>query len=980
MKKLIILILVILVNLSFADDYSNALKLYAKGYYTEAYDLFCKIDKSKIDNQIKLASLNYYKADCLLKMGIIDGATNEFERLVTYEPYSYYYTEALFALMNIYYDKKDFPKLYSSANKLFTYGRNYKYLGTAYYLVGQAYFQEKKYDNAIENFKMALDNYTTNKYIPNTYFALAYSHEMKNNYEEAVKNYELLLSNFSNSTLAPSATVRIGICYYKLKQFDNCIVELKDTIVTTLPKNNRIESNYVLANAYYQNGDFDNAIRTLDNTLKQFPSNYLAKEIRYTLAFAYFQKKDYNEAFKIFNLLSKYRDTISSYALFWSAECKRYENKYPEALQYYEEYLNVYPYGPQVNDVKLNMANILILRNDYNKALQILTDLLNKSGELFLPKVLISLGEVYLKQNKAGLALNYFNTAEIKSQQEDIQFRTKLARAIIAYQQNKFEEAKFYLNQIKNANIDKDLVTYYLAEVEAALKNYSQAIRLYDNVKKQDYEKLVLYGKAYAYFNAKDYETARFLFEDYTKKYSNEPNINDALTRLADCYYALRKYKEANNIYSELSKKAKSGSDDYASYQYAQSLYRLGNHQAALEELANFQKRFPKSKYLPEVIYLSGWINAQKEDYNNAIQQYKKVIKSYPETPLLPVVLLSTGDAYYNQENYDSSMAYYKRVLYAYNDTTYINSAVSGIIYIATNKNELGIAYNVLSEFVNATKEEAIKNLIKYKIVEMYYNAGEYSNVINVGKMYVDTTQTNNVYLPDLLLWIGNSYSKNKQYEDAKYYLLKLINDFKTNDLTIDAAISLGRIYALQKDYDSEIKIYEKVISYFPDDDKIPELHYRKGLACLQKGDISEAAGSFNDVIIYFDQSPFVPKAKYELAILELSKKNYQTSETLLKEISVMQNDDVGVKAQFNLGISQMEQKNYNDAISNFIRIINFYPDFPEWHIKAYFKIAECYEIMKDNENAKKIYQTIIQLNFNQEYTKEAQKKLKNLK
>lgn len=980
MKKIFIITCVLILSVNiFADDYSNALKLYSNGYYAEAYELFSKLDKQKQDNKIKLASVSYYKADCLLKLGIIDGAINEFERLVTYEPYSYYYTEALYSLLTIYYDKKSFEKLYSTANKLFTYGRNYKYLGTAYYLVGQAYFQQKKYDEAIENFNYALENYSTNKYIPNTYFALAYSNEMKNNYEEAVKNYELLLSNFSNSQLAPSATVRIGICYYKLKQFDNCIVELKDTIVTTLPKNNRIESNYVLANAYYQNSDFDNAIKTLETTLKQFPSNYLAKEIRYTLAFAYFQKKEYNEAFKIFNLLSKYRDTISPYALYWSAECKRYENKLSEALVYFEEYLNVYPYGPQINEVKLNIANIYILRNEFNKALQILTDLLNKSNDLMQPRVLISLGEVYLKQNKLGIANNYFNSAEIKSQQEDIQFRAKLAKAIIAYQQNKYQEARFYLNQIRNSNIDRDLVTYYLAEIEAATKNYSQAIRLYDNIKDENLQKHALYGKAYAYFNGKDYETARFLFEDYTKKYSNEANINDALVRLADCYYALRRYKEANNIYSELSKKSKAGSDDYAAYQYAQSLYRLGNLQAALDELNSFQKRFPKSKYLPEVVYLIGWISSQKEDYSSAISNYKRIIKSYSDSPLLPIVLLSTGDAYYNMENYDSSLVYYKRVLYSYKDTNYVNSAVSGIIYIATNKDNLNFAYDVLNEFINTSNDLGLNNLIKYKIVEMYYNAGDHDNVIKVGKIFADSTQ-NNGYLPDIYYWLGSSYSKKKQYDEAKFYLHKLIDDYPTNDLTIDAAIALGRVYSILKDYENEIKVYDKVISYFPDDEKVAELHYRKGLACIQKGDITEAVGSFNDVIIYFDQSPFAPRAKYELAILELSKKNYATSETILKELSVIQNDDLGVKAQFNIGISQMEQKNYNDAITNFIRIINFYPDFPEWHVKAYFKIAECYEIMKDNENAKKIYQTIIQLNFNQDYTKEAQKKLKLLK
>lgn len=981
MKK-ILLILIFFISFLYSQEniYYKALKLYNLGYYAEAYDYFEKIDKSKVSEQIKVASINYYKANCLLNIGIVDGAVSELEKLVNYEPYSYFFNEALFSLINIYYNNKNYDKVIEKANLLFNSRTNFKDLGTAYFLVGQTYFQKKQFDSAIVNYQKALNYFQTNRNIPATYFSLAYTYELINDYKNAVKYYELLLSNFSNSQLAPSATVRIAICYYKLKDYENAIVELKDTVITSLPKNNKIEANYILANAYFQNSDFERCIETINNCLKNYPSNYLSKEIRFTLAFAYFQQKNYNEAFKIFNLLSKYKDTISSYALYWSAECKRYENKYAEALQYYEEYMNKYPYGLQINDVKLNIANIYIIRNEFNKASKILVDLLNNSNPQFHPKILISFGELYLKDNKINIAYNYFNSAEAKANDQFIIFRAKFGKAIIAYQRNKYEEALFYLNEIKNYNFDKNLINFYFGEIELAKGNYTTAIKYYDLVKSSDYQKYVIYGKAYAYFNSKDYENAKYLFEDYVKNYSKEPNIYDAQIRLADCYYALKKYKEANTIYSEVfSKKNSNFNDDYAQYQYIQSLYRAGNFQAALEELSNFQKKYPNSKYITEAIYLNGWIYAQKEDYSIALSHYKKLIQKYSDAPIIPIVLLSTGDIYYNLGKYDSSLVYYQRVVKNYDDTTYISNALNGIIYIATNNNDLNLAKNLFDGFVNIKNDDKIKEVIRYKSVEMFFNAGDYSNTINSAKVYLDSVKESSNKV-QIYYWLGYSYSKLKMYEDAKSSFTKIIDNYKDDVLAIDAAIELGKIYSREKDYDNEIKTYEKVISYFPEDEKIAELYYKKGLACLQKGDISEAVASFNDIIIYFDQSPFVNKAKYELASLELSKKNYSSAENVFTELSLIQNDDVSVKAQFNLGVSQMEQQNYSNAISNFIRIINFYPDYPEWHIKAYFKIAECYEILKDIDNAKKIYNTIIQLNFNQEYTKEAQKKLKTLK
>lgn len=984
MKKIILIISFITVRIFASSElYYKAFDFYNKGNFNEAYNLFCKIDLTSNADLEKVASIKYYKADCLLKSNMVDAAISEYEDYVRTSRYSFFYEEALYKLGTVYFNLKQYEKARLKFKEIPASKKYFDNLGTSYYLVGQSYFLEKKYDSAVVYLQKALENRKTNKYIPNTYYSIAYSYELSGLNNDAVKFYDQLLTFYRNSDLAASAQIRIGVCYYNLKDFDNSIVELKDTLIYKLPKKTQIEAFYVMGNAYYQLKEFENSVQTLQNTLKVFPGNYLSKEIRYTLAWSYFQQKKYNDAFKLFNLLSKYNDTISSNALFWSGECKKYDNKFSEALSYYETYLEHYPAGEYVEESQIQIATIKMVKKEYKASSDVLIQLLNAGKKESRAKALVLLGELHAQQKKFNIAKNYFDAAIKMSEIEtNIKNRALLGSAVCAYQNSQYDAGATYLQELysKYPNFEKDMVSFYLAEIFFAKGDYNSALKFYGNVNDKNFQPDVTYGRAYCYYNLKDYENSRYQFEDYLKKNSSTDKTIDAQLRLADCFYATRKYTEANNIYSEVfNKKSGNLNDDYTYYQYAQSLYRAGNFQAAIEEFDKFQKKFPKSEYIDESMYLVGWIYSQKAEYTKAIQSYEKVLAKYNESTIIPIVLNSVGDCYYNLENYDTSASYYKRVLDKFPGSSYALNAAGGIIYAFTAKNNVSTGTQIIKNFLAANPLLSNKEQIAIKVPEAFYNSGDYEQAYKEYGVFVDSFK-NCSLVSNALYWKAKSAIALKNIDDAKIYLKVVVDTFMSTEFGIDAAVELGKLYHKDKDFDTEIKIYDKAIAHMPDNEKIAEIVYKKGQALLSKGDISEATATFNDIIIYYDQSPFVANAKYELALLEMSRKNYNSSDKLLRELSTGQTDDVGVKAQFNLGISLMEQSKYNDAISAFVRIINVFTEFDDWVTRSYMKLGECYVSLSDIQKARDMYQKVVSRNTNDEYTKEAQKKLKQLK
>src|SRR5690606_38751757 len=118
-------------------------------------------------------------------------------------------------------------------------------------------------------------------------YALANAYEKTEDYNNAVKYYDQLLTYHKNSTLATSAQIRIGICYFKLKDYQSSIVELKSPRLTNLSDEMYSESIYLLATSYYRVNEFTDAEKSYQEVLDKFPQAEYYRPAKYGLAWTY---------------------------------------------------------------------------------------------------------------------------------------------------------------------------------------------------------------------------------------------------------------------------------------------------------------------------------------------------------------------------------------------------------------------------------------------------------------------------------------------------------------------------------------------------------------------------------------------------------------------------------------------------------------------------------------------------------------------
>jgi TolA-binding protein len=987
-KKIFLFVLIIssvVFSQQLNDRFDNAVNLYNNNEYADAYKEFSELSSDNSLDIQKRAAAKYYEGNCLLNMNELNGAVIELEKFIDSYKTSNFREEALYKLGSAYFMKGEFRKARERLLFLITIYPGTEYLGSAYYWLAEAYAGENMNYEADDYFKKAIAEYSTNKYIVNSYYSLAQLYEKLNNFESAVNYYDELLAYYKNDPLAPKAQWRIGICYFNLKKYDYAVLELSDPMIKNLPVEVQNDVNYFLANAHARLKEYKEAQNIYEEVLKNDLKNDFKDKINYGLAWVSFQTGNYEKAYNIFEELQKSSDdSLAINSLYWSGEAKRYLGDSKTANEIYNNFIAKYPEHPLASRAQLSMGTVFFGTDNPLEAEKMLLKASISKDPATKGKANTLLGEMRLNQKNFEQARDYFHTAlKYTKGDDELLNRASLGMGVANFYLDNISDAANQLETLKkrDENFEKDKVNFYLAECYLARGEYSAALKYYKmlNANADVFKKQSLYGKAYAYFNMKDYPNAIYFFNDYISKYKKESNIPDAKLRLADSYYGMKNFNKASGIYSELfSSNKKILDNDLTFYQYCQSLYKAGKSSEALNEFKNLQMRFPRSKYADAAQYVIGWIYFQQSNYSDAIVNYKKAISKYPNSSLIPIVYYSLGDSYFNEGQYDSSIVFYSKVLDEYSNTSYILDAANGIQYAYVSKGEPDRAAYFIDQFVAQHPSSKFADQVFFKKGDILYSAEKYDGAIQAYREFLAKYPSSKL-VPNAYYWIGKSAGNLKKTSDAINNFYSVVNGWLKSDIGLSATIELANIYSAQKNYSSAVKVLNAVTDAMPTSNRVPELLYMKGVAETNNNQQQDAYQTFDQIVKYYETSVFSDKAKVELGILELNKNNLERAQSLFKELGEKRVDDIGAEAQYYYGLTLFKQNKIDDAVSALVRVRSIFAGYDEWYSKSLITLGDCYVKLKDKKQAREMYREVIERHQTGELAQEAKRKLRQL-
>ncbi|MCW9096808.1 MAG: tetratricopeptide repeat protein, partial [Ignavibacteriaceae bacterium] len=593
MKYFLIILLIIVFKCNslvysqtISEDYDKGMNFYKQKLFADAQKVFDKIIKDYgIDDEL-YASARFYSANSLLKMTKKEEAASGFEFIVNNVVWSKFREESLFNLGLIYFDLKRYALCRKNHLMLIYQYPESEHTGIAMYWIGESYTAEGKLDEAIEFLTKAIEDKSNNRFRDYSLYSLANVYEKTKDYEKAVKYYDELLTYHSKSPLAVQAQVRIGVCYFYLKDYYNSILELSNPAVNELSKDNLAEALYILANSHYRVEEYENAVKIYSEIIEKFPGSKIFHNAQYGLGWAQFQQSKYNDAYNVFNYLSEGKDSIAIQSFIWKGEAKRYSGSYKEALKIFEEFLKLYPTDPSAPMVENLIGLIYFEQHNYDLSSKYLSNATSSDDPVIRAKAFTMIGEIELnKKNYIKARGNFEPAVRITDAGNSIHLRALLGLGVSLFFLGEPENAAESLREAENINpaFETDRINFYMAECYFKSGKYQEALTRYNAINTQDDEfvKQIIYSRGYCFFNLGNYDNAAYQFSEFIEKYPNDSRFTDAKLRLADSYFGSKNFTAASRIFRQLFQSGKYSTDDpYTYYQYAQALYKSGETEA----------------------------------------------------------------------------------------------------------------------------------------------------------------------------------------------------------------------------------------------------------------------------------------------------------------------------------------------------------------------------------------------------------------
>lgn len=988
MKKFLAFILLIS-NTFFAQSlmerYSKAMEFYFRKDYVAAYNEFKPfLEKYELRDELYSSAI-FHSSESLLLLGEYNTASAGFEFLANNHSFSNFRAKSLYRLGLIYFENKEYTLSRERLQLLIDDYPNNEFYGSALYWIGESYTHEERLEDAVNFLLEAVSNRSNNKYIDYTIYSLANVYEKLGDFTSAVTYYDELLSYYKDSPLATSAQIRIGICYFKLKEYDSSILELKSPLVSDLDSEKQAETLYLLANSYYRVGEYDNAVKTYLEIISKFPSIPIVRDARYALAWSYFQQKKYADANKIFNTLIEGTDSLAFLSYYWKSEALRYLGNDNDALRSFEDFLKRYSNSDLAYAAQYQIGVLYYNNTRYELAIRYLNNAAESTDEVVQAKAFTMLGEIHLQQKKYQQSIEYFRVIEtLPNTSEDLELRGRLGLATAYYFINRFDDAIIILQNIDSnfPSFESDKVNFYLAESYFAKGNFADALKSYQKVRGElpAFELQTLYGKAYTFYNLRDYTNASFQFTDFLKKFPNDSRIPDVRAKLADSYFADKNFTAAVKAYDDILKaKGTLSSRDQVSYQYALALFRSGKSDAAIDELQKLRINFSKSPFADNAHYLIGWIYFKKGNFYEAINNYRLLVETTSNQNLAPLAYYSIGDSYFNLGSYDSAIVNYQRIIDYYPKSNQLFDALNGIQYSYVAKGETEKAITLIDNFVLKNPNSGFSDQLFLKKGETFYSLRNYEKAKASYKEFIAYFPKSK-YVADAYYWVGKSAQNLNQFEEAILNFRTVFNTYTSSEIVPAAVIEMGNIFNSQKRYSESISLYDQALNRLKGNSRIPELMFMKAETFNLKGDFSSAYDLFDEIAIYYGTNVFGEKSKLELGLLELKNKRYDKALKNFQEIIGKKTDDIGAKAQYYIGVTLQEQSKTKDAITAFVRVLNLFSAYEEWVTRSYLRLGECYQKLNDKNKAREMFRTVITRRGSDEFGKEAQAKLRGVR
>ena len=486
------------------------------------------------------------------------------------------------------------------------------------------------------------------------------------------------------------------------------------------------------------------------------------------------------------------------------------------------------------------------------------------------------------------------------------------------------KEARRYVDVVANEP-RRQLMSYHLAKYYFLQDDFSNAINYYertglDNISNEEIAD-VKFEKAYCYFNLKNFDQAKPLFEEVTQLNDNKYFIP------ANYYYGFLCYKDKEYNKALSAFRLVETVEEYKGvvpYYIAEILYFEGKRDEALRYGESVLARGGNLVYQREMNLLIGQLYFEKKNFVKALPLLESYVNSSDKVD--KEILYELSFCYYNANN--------------------LPKAIEGFKQLSNEKDSMGqnSMYLLGDCYLRNNQKENARNAFQY----CAYN-------------------NSNATQQKVSRFIYAKLSYELGYQDvALNEMKKYLNDYPNSEYDTEAKEILVSLLANTNNFREALELYESFGKPTPSMRKVyPKILYGRAVEFINDQQLTKADELLNQVLADANVGSITPYANFWKG--EIAYRNNKYDEAIrylslyVQNNAPTQGEANPTAAKYNLGYSLLKKENYSKALAFFEQITKIVSvTSPAIEQDAYLRSADCYFMLKEYAKANALYDNVI--------------------
>ncbi len=785
---------------------------------------------------------------------------------------------------------------------------------------------------------------------------------------DAAAAYASLVQRFPQSKFVADATMSAGRCHYRAEQYDESARWFDQVVAAGGAA--AVEAAHWRCRIHLRAREPEKALQLADRVLPQAADSAFAANVKLDRADALFEldgrRQDALAAY--LDVYQAHRDhDVAALALYNAAFTALDLQAYDQAQQLASEFLQRFADNTLAPDAQYLVAECQMQKKDYAQAESLYRQLLEGTpthADRSLWLVRRGLATYLQKNYQATIDLLQPATGQLTS--PDLTAESLYLIGLSHLQLNQFEQAAAQLQAAMSASAtwrQADETMLYLARAQFKLNQPEQAIG-----------------------------TLRALLTNYP----GTAAADQVHYRLGEYLYAAERYDEAIAAYQEvIDKHPDSTFVPFALDGKGWAALKAGQYDIATASFATLIDQFPSHALRGPALLARGMCHRQQQRFAEAIADIDAYLKTDPEPS-------QRADALYERGLAESAQGEFAAAIETL--TTLMNQRPD---YAGADKvlYELGWAYRSLPDEPKAVEafatlsakhpESPLAAEASFHVGEDYYAKKQYADA---AKCYEQAAQANNPSLMEKIHYkLGWAYYQQQQYRPALDQFQAQLAAHADGPLAADAWFMKGECLFRLQDYQQALPALTQAIQRPASSPQIAVLRQlHAGQAALQIDKPSESIAFFDAVIKEYPESAYLAEAYFERGRARQQLNQLDQAAADFGQAAERSREAVGARARFMLGELKFQQKQHEEAIKDFQRVMFRFgseqvpADVKTWQAKAGFEAGRCSEVLAQSAgsatdraarlaDAQKFYRYVIDSHADNEMAAEARKRLEAL-